>query len=79
MVDDDRQVLTSMADWLRDQGYPTDTAASLDEGVAAVDRKPYDLVLADIRLGDDDGFATLRLRMRIQPLLSISRQVFTAI
>ena len=26
---------------------------------AAVDRKPYDLVLADIRLGDDDGFDLL--------------------
>ncbi len=45
-----------MADWLREQGYATDTASSLAEGRAAVDRKPYDLVLADIRLGDGDGF-----------------------
>jgi DNA-binding NtrC family response regulator len=59
LVDDDRQVLTSMADWLKDQGYPTDTAASLAEGIAAVDRKNYDLVLADIRLGADDGFDLL--------------------
>ena len=59
LVDDDRHVLASMADWLRDQGYATDTAASLAEGRAAVDRKSYDLVLADIRLGDGDGFDLL--------------------
>jgi DNA-binding NtrC family response regulator len=59
LVDDDRQVLASMADWLRDQGFVTDTAASLAEGIAAVNRKTYDLVLADIRLGDGDGFDLL--------------------
>ena len=26
LVDDDRHVLNSMADWLRDQGYSVDTA-----------------------------------------------------
>jgi len=59
LVDDDRQVQASMADWLRDQGYPTDTASTLAEATAAVGRKPYDLVLADIRLGADDGFDLL--------------------
>ena len=59
LVDDDRHVLASMADWLRDQNYAVDTATNLAEGVAAVDRKPYDLVLADIHLGEDDGFNLL--------------------
>ncbi len=59
LVDDDRQVLAAMADWLRDQGYPTDTASTLSEGLTAVGRKTYDLVLADIRLGNDDGFDLL--------------------
>jgi DNA-binding NtrC family response regulator len=59
LVDDDRQVLASMADWLRDQGYPTETAASLSEGMTAVNRKPYDLALVDVRLGKDDGFELL--------------------
>ena len=59
LVDDDRHVLGSMADWLRDQGYATDTASSLAEGLAAVDRKSYDLALVDIRLGDGDGFDLL--------------------
>ena len=59
LVDDDRQVLASMADWLRDQGYPTDTASTLSEATVAVSRKTYDLILADIRLGNEDGFVNL--------------------
>jgi DNA-binding NtrC family response regulator len=59
LVDDDRQVLESMADWLREQGYRLDVASDRASALAAVDRKPYDLVLADIRLPDGDGFDIL--------------------
>jgi len=59
LVDDDRHVLNSMADWLRDQGHQVDTAAAFSEAIAAVDRKTYDLALVDIRLRDGDGFQIL--------------------
>jgi DNA-binding NtrC family response regulator len=59
LVDDDRQVLASMADWLRDQGFATDTASTLSEAIGAVNKKTYDLVLVDIRLGNEDGFDLL--------------------
>jgi len=59
LVDDDRHLLASMGDWLREQGYATDAAGSLAEGLAAVDRKKYELALVDIRLGDGDGFDLL--------------------
>ena len=59
LVDDDRQVLASMADWLCEQGYQTDTASTLAEATAAVNRKTYDLFLVDIRLGAEDGFDLL--------------------
>jgi DNA-binding NtrC family response regulator len=71
LVDDDRQVLASMADWLRDQGFATDTAASLAEGRAAVDRKPYDLALVDIRLGDGDGFDLLTHCRKNHPAMAV--------
>ena len=71
LVDDDRHVLASMADWLREQGYATDTAATLAEGVAAVDRKNYDVVLADIRLGEADGFDLLAHCRRTRPTSSV--------
>ncbi len=59
LVDDDRHLLASMGDWLREQGYNVDAASSLAEGAAAVDRKTYQLALVDIRLGDGDGFDLL--------------------
>ena len=71
LVDDDRQVLASMADWLRDQGFATDTAASLAEGRAAVDRKSYDLALVDIRLGDGDGFDLLTHCRKNYPAMAV--------
>ena len=59
LVDDDRHVLASMSDWLRDQNYELDTATSVQEAIAAIDRKHYDVVLADIRLREGDGFEIL--------------------
>ncbi|HTU25899.1 MAG TPA: sigma-54 dependent transcriptional regulator [Pirellulales bacterium] len=59
LVDDDHRVLESMADWLREQGYRVDVANSFATAVAAVDKRPYDIVLTDIRLNDRDGFEVL--------------------
>ena len=71
LVDDDRHVLGSMAEWLREQGYKVDAAATLAEGVAAVDRKSYDLALVDIRLGDCDGFDLLTHARQKRPDMSV--------
>lgn len=59
LVDDDRHILNSMADWLREIGYQVDTANSYADALKAVDRKSYDLALVDVRLGDGDGFDLL--------------------
>jgi DNA-binding NtrC family response regulator len=71
LVDDDRQVLDSMADWLRELGYDLDTADSYQGAVQAVDRKEYDLVLVDIRLRDGDGFHVLDHCRRNRPRTSV--------
>ena len=67
LVDDDRQVLASMADWLREQGYQLDTAGSQAAAIAAIDRRTYDLILADIRLADGDGFELLAYARKKHP------------
>jgi len=59
LVDDDRHVLSSMAQWLREQGYTVDTASGQADALTALDKKPYDVALVDIRLGDGDGFDIL--------------------
>jgi DNA-binding NtrC family response regulator len=59
LVDDDRLVLDGMAGWLREKGHAVCEAASCREAIDLVDSTPYDLVLADIRLQDGDGFEVL--------------------
>jgi DNA-binding NtrC family response regulator len=59
LVDDDRHILNSMSDWLREQGYQVDTAGGFGEALKHLDRRTYDLLLADVRLGDGDGFDLL--------------------
>ncbi|MBW3596604.1 MAG: sigma-54 dependent transcriptional regulator [Planctomycetes bacterium] len=59
LVDDDPHVLESMADWLREQGYGVDEAATRRDAIARLGRHAYDLVLADVRLPDGDGFDVL--------------------
>ncbi len=60
LIDDDRHVLESMGSWLRDIGYQVDMAPTLPQALGLIDQNRYDLVLADVRLGDDDGFEVLR-------------------
>jgi DNA-binding NtrC family response regulator len=67
LVDDDRHVLDSMADWLRGQGYDLDTAAGYSEGLERLRQKNYDLALVDVRLRDGDGFDLLEQCRRNWP------------
>lgn len=60
LIDDDRHVLDSMGSWLREIGYVVDQASNLNQAIALIDDRPYDLILADVRLGDEDGFDVLR-------------------
>lgn len=59
LIDDDPHVLDSMAGWLREQGYAVDEASNRREALARLARHAYDLVLADVRLPDGDGFEIL--------------------
>ncbi len=71
LVDDDRHVLESMAGWLREQGYKVETAPDRAAAIAMVDRKTFDLVLADIRLPDGDGYDILAHCREHHPRVSV--------
>src|SRR5262245_55505864 len=59
LVDDDRLVLDAMATWLREQGYEVLAASGKAASFAYLAERHIDLVLADIRLADGDGFEIL--------------------
>jgi DNA-binding NtrC family response regulator len=67
LVDDDRHVLESMADWLREQGLQVDAATGCSEALDRLRRKSFDLVLSDVRLQDGDGFGLLEQVHRKYP------------
>ncbi|MCA9239195.1 MAG: sigma-54-dependent Fis family transcriptional regulator, partial [Planctomycetales bacterium] len=67
LVDDDYQVLESMADWLREQGFDLDTATGYADALAALGGRKYDLLLSDIRLQDGDGYDLLEQSLRRSP------------
>ena len=71
LVDDDRQVLDSMAGWLREQGFQVDVAGRVAQAIEMVDKKVYDLALVDLRLGEEDGFDVLQHCRENHPDLTV--------
>lgn len=71
LIDDDRHVLDSMADWLRGQGYEVDTGASCADATRLINKKEYNLALIDIRLADGDGFDVLARCRKQRPATSV--------
>lgn len=71
LVDDDRLLLESMAQWLREQGFTVHAAATTHEAQAIIASQPLDLVLCDIRLGDSDGFELLAWCRKNKPELTV--------
>lgn len=67
IVDDDRQVLESMTDWLRDQGLDVDASSGYADALNQLDSSAYDVLLSDIRLQDGDGFDLLEQAQRRWP------------
>lgn len=64
-VDDDPVSLSLLAGLLRQQGYTTRTASTLTEAFAACEDGKVRVVVADWRLGEEDGLQLCRrLRLR---------------
>jgi DNA-binding NtrC family response regulator len=60
LVDDDRIVLESMADYLRREKFKVLTAASFRDADRLLAGPDVDLVIADVNLPEHDGFELLR-------------------
>ena len=61
LVDDDQMLLHSMGEWLsKDVGFNVSLAANVATAQAELKKKPFDLALIDLRLGQEDGFDVLK-------------------
>ncbi len=71
LVDDDRHLAESMAQWLRELSNEVDTAETIAEAKQHLNRRSYDLVIADLHLGADDGFDLIGYTRKEHPESSV--------
>ncbi len=67
IVDDEKNIRTHLATYVRGLGHTADTAGDAPAALAAVERGKFDVVLSDVRLAGMDGLALLREIHRRQP------------
>lgn len=61
LVDDDQQLVESMAEWLGSIGFETAVAATKAEAEKKVRNQAFDIVITDLRLGSEDGFEVIKM------------------
>jgi len=71
VVDDERNILTSLQKWLSREGYQVATVRSGQEALAALEAERPDVVLMDIRMAGLSGLETLRHAKRVAPKIPI--------
>lgn len=71
IVDDDRNHAEGTADVLESVGYSCDIATSGKEGLEALRRRQYDLVLTDLVMADLGGLEILRQAQEINPFVAV--------
>ena len=67
VVDDDDAFRTTLQGSLRRRGVVARTAATVDEGVAALEYEPADLIVVDYRMPRGDGLSALMRFRQLQP------------
>ena len=68
IVDDQRNMRTTLAMMLRGAGYEVDEAVDGDQAIDRGSTGAYDLMLTDLRMGSKDGIEVLRAVKEAQPL-----------
>jgi DNA-binding NtrC family response regulator len=59
VVDDDQHILEAMADYLRSLGHRTETASTCQQAIDRMAEFPFEVVICDVNLPDQDGFQLL--------------------
>jgi DNA-binding NtrC family response regulator len=67
IVDDDTGIRTHLAAGVRELGHEVEVTADATEALAVMDRRPFDVVLSDVRMAGMDGLALLRELRRRYP------------
>ena len=64
-IDDDREMLELLAEYLKPEGFLIEPAHTAEEGLERASKKHYDLILLDVMLPGINGFEALRRLRRV--------------
>jgi DNA-binding NtrC family response regulator len=67
VVDDDEMMRSFFSDILKEEGYAVETAVHGKEGLEALNRSDFDLVLTDLRMPDLSGLELMREGRKVRP------------
>lgn len=71
VVDDDAVTLRALLELLRHSGYSAAGAVHLEAAMSLVRVIPFDLLIANVRLGSDNGLKVIRLAREQQPAMAL--------
>ncbi len=71
VVDDEKIVRDSMKEWLREEGYPVQTADSAAKALELLETGKFMVMLTDIKMPGMDGVTLLTRAKEIQPDLAV--------
>lgn len=71
IVDDEPNYLKALSDVLKKKGYRVDTATSADQLITKAKKKPFNIILTDIRLPGMEGAKTFKEIKKISPRTTI--------
>ncbi|MFG0287199.1 MAG: sigma-54-dependent transcriptional regulator [Rhodopirellula sp. JB044] len=60
LVDDDYHLATSLGQWLVEMGYDVEVANDLSQAKTHLSGRSFDLIITDLRIGNDDGLDLVR-------------------
>lgn len=80
VVDDEKNIVLTISEALRLEGYEVDVASSGSEAVSHLGRHEYDLILTDLNMNEGDGLSLLEVvRMRSPLTIAIVLTGFAAL
>lgn len=73
LVEDDNNIVANLTEYLRSEGFATDSANGQNLAIAKMDENKYDLLLIDISLKEGNGFAVCAAAKRREiPVIFLS-------
>ncbi|MCC7536182.1 MAG: sigma-54-dependent Fis family transcriptional regulator [Deltaproteobacteria bacterium] len=71
VVDDQRNMRTTLGMMLRGAGHEVEEAADGDDAIERLERETLDLVVTDLRMGGTDGMMVLKRAKELSPLTEV--------